>query len=145
MFASRNAWDSSWTTVYSGKLAVVGGKMNISFTTDYNYNGSNLLVGIHKTSTDKSGSNYNVQFYGNNSSSYMSNYAPNGNRQKFQPKTTIGYQEKTGSELKVFDGETELTASPASFDFGLATAGTTHTFTLKNTAATPYEQHEPDR
>ncbi len=138
MPSSMYAWDSSWTTVYSGKLAVVGGKMNISFTTDYNYNGSNLLVGIHKTSTDKSGSNYNVSFYGNYSSSYMSNYAPNGNRQKFQPKTTIGYQAKTGSELKVFDGETELTASPASFDFGLATAGTTHTFTLKNTAATPY-------
>lgn len=138
MPSSMYAWDSSWTTVYSGKLAVVGEKMNISFTTDYNYNGSNLLVGIHKTSTDKSGSNYNVQFYGNNSSSYMSNYAPNGNRQKFQPKTTIGYQEKTGSELKVFDGETELTESPASFDFGLAEAGTTHTFTLKNTAATSY-------
>lgn len=139
MPSSMYAWDNgTWTTVYSGKLAVVGGKMTILFTSDYNYNGSNLLVGIHKNSTDKSGSNYNVSFYGNNSSSYMSNYSPNGNKQKFQPKTTIGYQEKLGSELKVFDGENELTESPASFDFGLATAGATHTFTLKNTAATPY-------
>jgi len=137
--SSMYAWDAEdWTKVYSGTIAIVGGKMNITFTSDYSYNGSNLLVGIHKTSTDKSGSNYNVTFYGNNASSNMSNYSPNGNRQKFQPKTTIGYQEKTGSELKVFDGETELAVSPASFDFGLAEAGATHTFTLKNTAATPY-------
>lgn len=141
MTTSMYAWDESWATVYSGTLAVVGGKMNITFTSDYNYNGSNLLVGIHKTSTDKAGSNWNVTFYGTNAGSgnYRSHYNPNGNRQTFQPKTTIGYQEKTGSELKVFDGETELTESPASFDFGLAAEGDTHTFTLKNTAATPYE------
>ena len=138
MTSSMYAWDASWTTVYSGTLAVAGSKMTITFTSDYNYNGSNLLVGIHKTSNDKSGSNYNVSFYGNNDSEYRSNYAPNGGRQKFQPKTTIGYQEKTGAELKVYDGEVELTESPASFNFGLATAGTTHTFTLKNTAATAY-------
>lgn len=139
MSSSMYAWDNgTWTTVYNGKLAVSGGKMNIVFTSDFNYTGSNLLIGIHKTSTDKSGSNYNVSFYGNNASSYMSNYSPNGNRQKFQPKTTIGYQEKTGSELKLFDGESELAESPASFDFGLAEAGTTHVFTLVNTASTPY-------
>lgn len=141
MTSSMYAWDdASWTTVYNGTLAIVGGKMTIIFSSDYNYNGSNLLVGIHKTSNDKSGSNYNVAFYGTNASSgnYRSNYAPNGNRQLFQPKTTIGYQEKTGAELKVYDGETELTESPASFDFGFVPAGTTHTFTLKNTAATSY-------
>lgn len=141
MTSSMYDWnDASWTTVYNGTLSIVGGKMTIIFSSDYNYNGSNLLVGIHKTSNDKSGSNYNVAFYGTDASSgnYRSNYAPNGYRQRFQPKTTIGYQEKLGSELKVFDGENELTESPASFDFGLATAGATHTFTLKNTAATPY-------
>lgn len=140
MTSSMYAWDDSWTTVYSGKLAIVGGKMNITFSSDYNYNGSNLLVGIHKTSTDKAGSNYNITFYGTNAGSgnYRSNYAPYGNRQTFQPKTTIGYQEKVGAELKVFDGTTELTENPASFDFGLAAAGDTHTFTLKNTAATSY-------
>ena len=141
MTSSMYDWnDASWTTVYNGTLSIVGGKMTITFSSDYNYNGSNLLVGIHKTSNDKSGSNYNVAFYGTNASSgnYRSNYAPNGNRQLFQPKTTIGYQEKAGAELKVYDGETELTESPASFDFGFVTAGTTHTFTLKNTAATSY-------
>lgn len=139
MTSSMYAWDETWTTVYSGTLAIVGGKMNITFTSDYNYNGSNLLIGIHKTSTDKSASTW-TQFYGSSAGYqvYRSNYSPNGSRSNFQPKTTIGYQEKTGSELKVFDGETELTTSPASFDFGLAEAGATHTFTLKNTAATPY-------
>ena len=141
MTSSMYDWnDASWTTVYNGTLSIVGGKMTITFSSDYNYNGSNLLVGIHKTSNDKSGSNYNFAFYGTNASSgnYRSNYAPNGNRQLFQPKTTIGYQEKTGAELKVYDGETELTESPAAFDFGFVPAGTTHTFTLKNTAATSY-------
>ena len=139
MTSSMYAWDETWTTVYSGTLAIVGGKMNIPFTSDYNYNGNNLLIGIHKTSTDKAASTW-TQFYGSSAGYqvYRSNYSPNGSRSNFQPKTTIGYQEKTGSELKVFDGETELTTSPASFDFGLAEAGATHTFTLKNTAATPY-------
>jgi len=139
MTSSMYAWDETWTTVYSGTLAITGGKMNIIFNSDYNYNGSNLLIGIHKTSSDKAGSTWS-QFYGNNAGTgnHRSNYSPNGSRQTFQPKTTIGYQEKSGSELKVYDGETELTESPASFDFGFVPAGTTHTFTLKNTAATSY-------
>ena len=138
MPSSMYAWNETWTTVYNGTLSISGGKMSIVFTSDFNYTGSNLLIGIHKSSSDKSASTW-VQFYGNSAGSgnYRSHYSPNGSRQVFQPKTTIGYMEKTGSELKVFDGETEL-ESPASFDFGLAAAGDTHTFTLKNTAATSY-------
>ena len=129
-------WETM-TNVYSGTLSVAGGKMNILLSADYAYTGKSLLVGIYQKTT---GTGTSLSFYGKLSSSYMAvKWDASGNeRTKFSPKTTIGYQAKTGSELKVFDGETELTASPASFDFGLATAGTTHTFTLKNTAATPY-------
>ena len=129
-------WETM-TNVYSGTLSVAGGKMNILLSADYAYTGKSLLVGIYQKTT---GTGTSLSFYGKSSSSYMAvKWDANGNeRPKFSPKTTIGYQAKTGSELKVFDGETELTASPASFDFGLAAAGTTHTFTLKNTAATPY-------
>ena len=129
-------WETM-TNVYSGTLSVAGGKMNILLSADYAYTGKSLLVGIYQKTT---GTGTSLSFYGKSSSNYMAvKWDASGNeRTKFSPKTTIGYQAKTGSELKVFDGETELTASPASFDFGLATAGTTHTFTLKNTAATPY-------
>ena len=41
------------------------------------------------------------------------------------------YEEITGPVLKVFDGSTQLT-SGYSYNFGLATAGTTHEFTLSN-------------
>ena len=135
---SANALEADWNTmtnVYSGTLSISDYKMTIVFTSDFDYVNKSLLVGIRKTSTDKGASTY-VTYKGVNSANYMS-YSQYS-RTKFQPKTTIGYQEKTGAELKVYDGETELTESPASFDFGFVPAGTTHTFTLKNTAATSY-------
>ena len=128
-------WDTM-TKVYSGKLSVSGGKMTIVFDNSYEYQGGNLLIGFNQTVKDSNGTTLN--WYCVSTSDYMGVDKSYG-RVKFSPKTTIGYQEKTGSELKVFDGETELTESPASFDFGLAAEGETHTFTLKNTAATPYE------
>lgn len=134
--SSTKDW-TEMTKVYNeGKLSVNNGKMTIVFDNPFEYKGGNLLVGIKQTVKDQNGTNLN--WYGLSTSSNMSRYITGAENKKFSPKVTIGYQEKTGSELKVFDGETELETSPASFDFGLAAEGDTHTFTLKNTAATPY-------
>jgi len=134
--SSTKDWTEMTKVFNEGTLSVSGGKMTIVFDNAFEYKGGNLLVGIKQTVKDQNGTN--IAWYGVNTSVNMSRYVTGTENKKFSPKTTIGYQAKTGSELKVFDGETELAESPASFDFGLATASTTHTFTLKNTAATPY-------
>ncbi len=134
--SSNYSWDNMTKVYNEGTLSVVNGKMTITFDKAFEYKGGNLLVGIKQTVKDQNGTNLN--WYGVSTSANMSRYITGTENKKFSPKTTIGYQAKAGSELKVYDGETELAESPASFDFGLAAAGDTHTFTLKNTAATPY-------
>ena len=135
--SSTKDW-AEMTKVYNeATLSVSGGKMTIAFDNSFEYKGGNLLVGIKQTVKDQNGTN--IYWYGvSTGNTNMSRYVTGTENKKFSPKVTIGYQEKTGSELKVYDGETELTESPASFDFGFVPAGTTHTFTLKNTAATSY-------
>lgn len=134
--SSTKDWGEMTKVYNEATLSVSSGKMTIVFDNAFDYKGGNLLVGIKQTVKDQNGTNLN--WYGAGTTSNMSRYVTGTENKKFSPKVTIGYQEKTGSELKVFDGETELAASPASFDFGLAAEGDTHTFTLKNTAATPY-------
>lgn len=121
------------TTVYTGKLDATGSTMDISFDENLEYNGGNLLVGIYMTSA---GNNYpSATFYGSESANgswcrYSSN---SGNKpQNFIPKTTFTYTSATpGPKLAVKDGSKKIT-SPYAYDFGLTTAGTTHTFTLTN-------------
>ncbi len=121
------------TIVYTDKLDATGTTMDIVFNEDYEYNGGNLLVGIYMT---KKGSNYpTASFYGtevtNGSWCYYS--SSSGNKpQNFIPKTTFTYTAATpGPKFAAYDGSSKLT-SPYSYDFGLVTAGTSKTFTLKN-------------
>ena len=121
------------TTVYTGTLDATGSTMTIPFDEGYEYNGGNLLVGIYMK---KAGNNYpNASFYGaestNGSWCYYS--SSSGNKpQSFIPKTTFTYQAATpGPKFAAYDGSTKLTSGYA-YNFGLATAGSTKTFTLKN-------------
>ena len=124
------------TTVYTGPLDATGSTMVIDFTTNYTYNGGNLLVGIEVTSKT---SNYaSTDFYGVTQSEYTAFYnKTSATRTKFLPKTTFTTKvEGPGFEVK--DGSTTLD-SPYAYNFGLTTAGMTKTFKLTNpgTAATP--------
>ena len=91
------------TKVYEGSLATADYKMEISFTTNYEYKGGNLLVGIY---IEEPGTLYLSQyFYGVNQEEQTSimgvafgnntfdNIAPsNTNYTKFLPKTTFTYE-----------------------------------------------------
>lgn len=87
---------SAMTTVYSGSLAISGGKMEITLSTPYQYLGGDLLIGITQT---HSGNSAFLGWYGVTTAGYSSyggyempeyNYT-DFSRQKFIPKTTFSY------------------------------------------------------
>ena len=128
------------TQVYTGSLSVSGNKMVVEFTDPFAYTNKNLVIAFKQTAKS-----YNsCTWYGKNQASSTARRKAgsySAQNAQFLPKTTINYipyVAPTNPVLQVYDGETELTESPAAFDFGFVPAGTTHTFTLKNTAATSY-------
>ena len=129
------------TIVYTGTLTATSNEMNISFAENYEYSGGNLLVGIYMTKKGNCAS-YGFAFYGTNTAENNAYYTNGGSyidAAQFIPKTTIYYEAPaSGPGFAVKDGSTKL-SSPYAYNFGLATAGTTKTFTLTNpgTAATP--------
>ena len=126
--SSASQLTDSKTTVYTGALDGTGTTMEIPFTTNYTYNGGNLLVAIEVGTV---GTYKAANFYGTTTSSNTgrcSKLSPP--RQKFIPKTTF-VTPTNGPALEVKDGSKKL-ASPYSCDFGLALAGATKSFTLSN-------------
>ena len=118
------------TQVYSGAITPNTDAKTITITFDngYVYNGGNLLVEFnHPTAS------------GYKKFTFWCTYvtpAPafsKGATRTYLPKTTFTYEDAavSGPALAVKDGSTKLT-SPANYNFGLATAGTTKTFTLSN-------------
>ena len=120
-------------------LKIVNSQMIIEFDEPYAYNGGNLLLDI-KIATK--GSYIKASFFGIGTYDYVYSYKTDGNGSKssyYVPKTTFTYETPaSGPALSVYDGSAKL-ASGANCSLGLATEGTTKTFTLKNpgTAATP--------
>ena len=100
------------TTVYTGKVSVADSKWNIPFSTNYTYNGGNLLVGVYTT---KVGGYTYCDYYGENQgdnvtalygqsktdlNSVLIQYTP-----KFIPKTTFTYGAAGGgSEEEIPEG-----------------------------------------
>ena len=112
------------TIVYNGSLSIVSGEMEVSFSTDYEYQGGNLLVGFEVATK---GTYKNAAFYGQAvGSSYSTQTYPKA--QTFTPKTTITYEAAVeGPALKVSgynNGDT--------FAFGLVESKAEKTLTLKN-------------
>ena len=129
------------TTVYSGTVSINSSKeLKITFSSAYSYQGGNLLVGCY---TVTKGNNYPSNYFlaksvtsagwaGYNSSSLNS---ITGNTQAYIPRITFSYNVE-GPALSVANGETTI-ASGYSYNFGLATAGTTKEFTLSNPGTEP--------
>ena len=133
--SSASQLTSSKTLVYTGGLDGTGSTMEIPFSTNYTYNGGNLLIAIEVGSAGTWKSAY---FYGTTTSSYAGRCSKRSTtRQKFIPKTTF-VTPTNGPAFTVKDGSTKL-SSPYAYNFGLATAGTEKAFTLSNpgTEATP--------
>lgn len=126
--SSASQLTDSKTLVYAGALDGTGTTMEIPFTSNYTYNGGNLLVAIEVGTT---GTYKDAKFYGTTTSSNTGRYKANSTgRAMFIPKTTF-VTPTNGPALEVKDGSKKL-ASPYSLDFGLALAGATKTFTLSN-------------
>ena len=124
------------TVVYTGSLDATGSTMVIEFDNNYTYNGGNLLVGIEVIA--KTNNYASTYFYGETQSVNTAFYnKTSATRVKFIPKTTFTTKVE-GSGFEVKDDATKVT-SPYDYNFGLATAGTTKTFTLSNpgTETTP--------
>lgn len=124
--------DADATVVYEGLLSGTASTMDVDFTTNYDYTGENLLIGFKVTTA---GSVWkSATFVGETQSSYTAFRNKSSNiREKFIPKTTFTYSlaPTEGPALAVKDGSSKLT-SPYAYNFGLATSGTTKTFTLSN-------------
>ena len=126
--SSASQLTDSKTTVYAGALDGTGTTMEIPFTTNYTYNGGNLLVAIE---VGTAGTYKAATFYGTTTTSNTGRYKTNStSRAKFIPKTTF-VTPTNGPALEVKDGSKKL-ASPYSLDFGLVIAGATKSFTLSN-------------
>ena len=93
--ATISAFAGPGTVVYQGALSIVDGEMTVDFTTPYQYDGGNLLVGIYNTvkgsyatSTWFGESVTGASISGYNSSS-LDNVQPT--QRDFIPKTTFGF------------------------------------------------------
>ena len=92
---SISAFNGPGTVVYEGALSIVDGQMVVNFTTPYQYNGGNLLIGVYNTAlgdyvtstwygVDATGAS--VQGY-----SYTSLASITASQRNFLPKTTFSY------------------------------------------------------
>ena len=124
------------TQVFSGAITpnTEAKTITITFDTPYNYTGGNLLVEFNHPVA----SGYKKFTFWCAYISPAPAYSKGATR-TYLPKTTFTYESSvSGPGFAVKDGSTKLT-SPYAYNFGLATAGTTKTFTLSNpgTETTP--------
>jgi hypothetical protein len=124
--------DTDATTVYTGALSYTDGVMTVTFSEPYEYNGGNLLIGTKVSKTGSYIQKANSTFYGDTSSDVQCGKSSAGSSY-FIPKTTFVYESASvsGPAMTVKDGTNKIITG-YSYNFGLATVGTTKTFTLKN-------------
>lgn len=131
--------DAGATVVYVGVLDGTASTMDVNFTNNYDYNGGNLLIGFKVTTATSVWKS--ATFVGETQSNYTAfRNKSNATREKFLPKTTFTYSAAavSGPALIVKD-EGKTITSPYTYNFGLATAGTTKEFTLSNTGTAAVE------
>lgn len=124
--------DDDATIVYTGELDGTSSTMDVNFTTNYVYNGGNLLIGFKVTTAASVWKS--ATFVGVTPSEYTAFRNKSSNtREKFIPKTTFTYSPAVidGPALTVKDGSSKI-SSGYSYNFGLTTAGATKEFTLSN-------------
>ena len=93
--ATISAFAGPGTIVYEGSLSIVDNEMVVNFTTPYNYNGGNLLVGVYQTAT---GSYVSSSWYGESVTgasvqgySYSNLASVSPTQRNFLPKTKFDY------------------------------------------------------
>ena len=133
---SSAAWntENEGTLVYSGELDGTGEEMDVVFTTDYTYNGGNLLFDLVSTAKGswKSASFYGVSTTGASVSGYSSTSAASASAtdRSFLPKTTFDYgappacPKPTGLLVEPLGLSASLswTSEATSFDIAYATS-----------------------
>lgn len=131
--SSQVTVDESFSQVYSGTISFLFAEKEWSITFDdaYKYKGGNLLIDIQTTAgayIKKNGSSY-MRFYCAN----VTGRAMQGSSaSSYCPKTTFTYElAVSGPSMRVLDGSTKISTG-YNYNFGLTTAGTTKTFTVKN-------------
>ena len=90
-----SSFNGPGTVVYEGALSIVNGEMEVNFTTPYQYNGGNLLVGVYNT---VEGSYVSCSWLGETVTgasvqgySYSSLGEVSATQRNFLPKTTFDY------------------------------------------------------
>ncbi len=121
--------DTDASVVYEGSLDATNTSIDINFTTPFDYNGNNLLIGVYCT---KTGTNSNIQFklYRDDYSTYYTVYTSNTSgaltRSYWCPITTFTYQDAVVETPR-------LSVSTNSIAFGSCRAADTKTVTVTNT------------
>lgn len=126
-FSNASLRTANAQVVYTGTLDATGDVMTITFSEPYEYNGGNLLVGIHKTAT---GNYERAYFYGSEvtKGSWAQRTSSSSSNYNFAPKTTLVYEAASeGPGFKVQNYK-----NGDAVDFGMVNPGTAHEFTLKN-------------
>lgn len=101
----------------------------------YEYDGSTLGNELYRTSNMKTSSTPTWSSYTANLSGYTGQVAIALNYAAIDDVTYTQHEAVSGPALAVKDGSAKLT-SPYSYNFGLTTSGTTHSFTLSNPGTT---------
>jgi uncharacterized protein YjdB len=131
--------DEDATVVYSGSLSVASNKLEISFSTPFQYNSGNLVVGVY--CTKKASNNSTAQFKGlSNYGAYLCLYDASGTTQRnaTRPQTTFTYETAGGDPVEV-TAPTSLTASnitPVSADLSWTNGGEESTWQLSYSTTT---------
>ena len=119
------------TVVYEGALDATGETLDIDFTTPYEYQGGNLLIGIYSTQT---GNYKSASFYGKTVQgasvqgySYSGPNAVSVNQRNFLPKTTFAY----GSPASDVNLEIDLDPKGAFASFVMPNAKVNVTYELE--------------
>lgn len=127
-FSGASLRTANAKVVYSGTLDATNDIMTITFVEPYEYNGGNLLVGIHNT---VKGNNYSQAFfYGSEvtKGSWAQKNSTSSSNYNFVPKTTFVYE--AAAEGPAF--RVQGYKSGDAVYYGLVNPGTTREFTLKN-------------
>ena len=142
--------------VYTGSLSIVNNKMEVSFTTPYQYMGGNLMIAFEEPT---SGTYSSCSWYGVNATgASMGGYGSSVSQQNFLPKTTIYFipgDEPTCfpvSNLMVDETMTtdesitvtweDTVNSTASYDLYIINGTDTVSYTTSNTSYT-FENLQP--
>lgn len=127
---STASGETGATVVYNGKFNLANGTVDITFDTEYEYKGGNLLIGLINTSK---GAYISANFYGVSATSGSSIRKATGSgswtKESFLPKMTFTY-ESTAVEGPGF--KLQSISAGETLAFGLVNPSTTKTITIKN-------------